>query len=100
MSNEIVAMSASLEAFMRAAVQKDVYWFEKIKIDFALALDRQRKESNLTIKQMSARSGISTQYIGRILRGDANPSLETVVRLARSVRGEATLSVGASSLEQ
>ena len=41
-----------------------------------------RKESGLTQKQLSERTGIAQADISKLERGNANPSLRTLQRLA------------------
>ena len=46
------------------------------------AILKARKESGLTQKQLSERKGIAQTDISRLERGNANPSLRTLQRLA------------------
>ena len=46
------------------------------------AILKARKESGLTQKQLSERPGIAQTDISRLERGNANPSLRTLQRLA------------------
>ena len=46
------------------------------------AILKVRKESGLTQKQLSERTGIAQTDISRLERGNANPSLRTLQRLA------------------
>ena len=46
------------------------------------AILKARKESGLTQKQLSERTGIAQTDISRLERGNANPSLRTLQRLA------------------
>lgn len=41
-----------------------------------------RKKANLTQEQLSERSGVSWPYIGQIERGDRDPSLKTLGKIA------------------
>lgn len=55
-----------------------------------------RKKRGLTQRQLSARSGIQQAEISRIEGGRANPTLETISVLARSLGGELKLAAAAS----
>ena len=45
------------------------------KMDFALALTKARKESDLTQQQLAEQSGVSQAYIARLESGLANPTI-------------------------
>lgn len=55
-----------------------------------------RRKRRLTQRQLSARSGIQQAAISRIEGGRANPTLETISVLARSLGGELKLTAAAS----
>ena len=52
------------------------------KLTIAQAMLDARKESGLTQKQLSERTGIAQADISKLERGNANPSLRTLQRLA------------------
>ena len=52
------------------------------KADIMQAIIDARKESGLTQKQLSEKTGITQADISRLERGNANPSLLTLQRLA------------------
>ena len=52
------------------------------ELAIAQAMIDARKESGLTQKQLSERTGIAQAYISKLERGNANPSLRTLQRLA------------------
>lgn len=47
---------------------------------------RIRKEAGLTIKQVSERSGICVNQISRIERGESDPTMSTMCKLAWALR--------------
>ena len=51
------------------------YGEELAKMDFALALTKARKESDLTQQQLAERLGVSQAYIARLESGLANPTI-------------------------
>ena len=61
--------------------------WEALEPEYALvqAIIDARKQSGLTQKQLSERTGIAQADISRIERGTANPSLRTIKRLAQSM---------------
>ena len=52
------------------------------ELTIAQAMINARKESGLTQKQLSERTGIAQADISKLERGNANPSLRTLQRLA------------------
>lgn len=44
-----------------------------------------RKENNLTLKELSAKSGISISFISDIENGRRNPSIDTLTTLAKAL---------------
>lgn len=58
--------------------------YEALEPEFAIiqALIDARKESGLTQKELSARTGIAQADISKLEHGTANPSLRTLQRLA------------------
>lgn len=60
---------------------------EAAKIDFAVDLARQMSREGLIKRDLAARLGTSAAYATKILRGDANLTLESMVRLARAAGG-------------
>ena len=56
----------------------------EFKAEFSVieAMLKARKESGLTQKQLSERTGIAQTDISKLERGNANPSLRTLQRLA------------------
>ena len=51
------------------------YGEELARMDFALALTKARKESDLTQQQLAERLGVSQAYIARLESGLANPTI-------------------------
>ncbi len=58
--------------------------YDALEPEFAIiqAMIDARKESGLTQKELSARTGIAQADISKLERGTANPSLRTLQRLA------------------
>jgi transcriptional regulator with XRE-family HTH domain len=66
------------------AKETDAYWVEKAKLNFALDLDKCRKEKGLSGKTLAEKLGTSAAYISKVFRGDANLTLESMVKLAHA----------------
>ncbi len=83
-----MALSKSLAAFVNKAKRSDAYWVEKAKLNFSLALERWRRASGLSNKQLAEKIDTSPAYITKVFRGDTNFTIETMVKLARACNGQ------------
>ena len=61
--------------------------YDALEPEFAIihAIIEARKNSGLTQKQLSERTGIAQGDISKIEKGNANPSLNTLKRLAKAM---------------
>lgn len=61
--------------------------YDALEPEFAIiqAMIDARKESGLTQKELSERTGIAQSDISKLERGNANPSLRTLQRLAEGM---------------
>ena len=61
--------------------------YDALEPEFAIiqAIIDARKESGLTQKELSERTGIAQSDISKLERGNANPSLRTLQRLAEGM---------------
>jgi transcriptional regulator with XRE-family HTH domain len=78
----------SFKQMLADAKQQDSYWVEKAKLHFSIELNRLFKQSGMTQKSLSEKLDSSPAYITKVFRGDANFTIETMVKLARAVDGE------------
>lgn len=85
--------SGTLKAFVEKAKQQDSYWVEETKLQFALALESQRKSAGMTYKAVAEKLGTSAAYITKVFRGDTNVTIESMVKLARATGGELEIKV-------
>ncbi len=49
---------------------------------FSAAIRRRRKEVGLTQESLAAKAGLDRSYVGGIERGERNPSLRNILKLA------------------
>jgi len=71
----------------------DDFWAESAKLDFAVAMERMMGKSNLTKSDLARRIGSSPAYITKVLRGDSNLTIHTMVKLARAAEGSLHLHI-------
>lgn len=77
-------VSKKIQDRINESKKSDSYWIEKAKLDYALELDKFRKVSGLSGKNLAGKLGTSAAYISRVFRGDTNLTIESMVKLARA----------------
>jgi transcriptional regulator with XRE-family HTH domain len=78
----------------REAEKHDDYWVAGLVHDFTEALARRMGEQSLSRTELARRLGTSQAYVTKVLRGNVNFTLATLVKLARVVGGEVRLDLG------
>lgn len=78
-------MSNALRIKLDAAKKTNTYWMGVAKLDFALAIERQRKQIGKNYADVAAAIQTSPAYVSKVFRGDANLTIESMVKLARSL---------------
>ena len=87
-----IKLSKNLRSFVESAKNDDFYWVEKIKLDFAIELDRCRRDVNMTASEFAKELGVSRAYMSKLFRGDVNLTIKSMVKLARAVGARISLS--------
>lgn len=77
--------------FIREATESWLLDIEGAKIDFALALNKLMERHSVSRKALAERLGVSLPMITKILRGDTNLTIETMVRATRAANGRLKL---------
>ena len=73
---------------MVSKAQKDVgYWVEDAKLDFSVELHRLLDRKVVNNTELAKRLGTSKAYITKLFRGDANVTIETMVKAACACGG-------------
>lgn len=65
--------------------ETDDYWVEKAKTDFAVKLETSMRRAGCSKAELARRINKSAAYITKVLRGDTNCTIETMVSLLRAV---------------
>lgn len=73
----------AFSAILQDTKSKDAYWVEAAKLDFALEMTRQMKVQSVSRADMAKRLCTSPAYITKLLRGDANLTIESMVKASR-----------------
>ena len=66
-----IKLSKNLSSFVESAKSDDFYWVEKIKLDFAIELDRCRRDLNMTAAEFAKELGVDfshEQVFGHLAR--------------------------------
>lgn len=67
--------------------RSDQYFVQKAKLEFALELKKVMDRLEVTNSEMADRLGVSRPMVTKLLRGDANLTIETMVKLCRRLDG-------------
>ena len=86
-------MIDSIKKLLESAKLTDSYWIEKAKLDFSVALENRRRANGLSYKDVAIKIGTSQPYVTKVFRGDANLTIETMVKLARATGGQLELHI-------
>lgn len=86
-------LSKALKAFAERAKESDTYWIERAKLDFAQRLEEQRIRAGMTYAAIAEKLGTSAAYVSKVFRGDANLTIESMVKLARSTDSEVSIQI-------
>lgn len=88
-----MGLNKALRKFAELAKNKDAYWIERAKLDFSLALENQRMRSGMNYSAIAKKIKTSAAYITKVFRGDANLTIESMVKLARSMGGRINIQI-------
>lgn len=87
----------SYKELVKAARDRDTYWVEVAKHDFAFSIYRQLKRHGLTNAALAEKLGVSPPYVSKVLRGDENLTIESMVKIVRAANGKLHLEVADES---
>lgn len=65
----------------------DRFWVEGAILEFTADIERLMDQQGITKTELAARLGTSQAYVTKVLRGTANFTMETMVKLSRAVGG-------------
>lgn len=88
-----VLVSSSLRKLIASKVGAEQMLASKLKMRFIGDLWNVMKESKLTGKDLAKKLDISEARVSKILKGDANLTIETIAKLACAVSSDVSLSI-------
>jgi transcriptional regulator with XRE-family HTH domain len=83
----------SYKALVKAAKEGDTYWIESVKHDFAFSIHRQLKRHGITNAALAKKLGVTPPYVSKVLKGDENLTIESMVKMVRAANGRLHLEV-------
>ncbi len=66
---------------------------EGVKVKFAEEVARSLRRKNLSRRQLSEMMSVSEPYVSKVLKGDANLTLKTMVKVCSALGSELSLSI-------
>lgn len=75
----------SFRGLLDEAQQRDDFWIEAAILEVTEAVTRRMDELAISQSELARRLGTSPAYVTKLLRGRANFTLATIVKLARAL---------------
>ena len=85
----------SFKEFLNEAKERNSYWAASMILDFTEGLHRIMEANGVTRSDLARRLGVSPAYITKVLRGNVNFTVDSMVRLVRAAGGEVHIQVAA-----
>ena len=83
----------SFKELFDQAKRRDTYWVSSLILDFTEGLHKMMEANGVSRSELARRLEVSPAYITKVLRGNVNFTLDSMVRLARAAGGEVSLQV-------
>jgi len=83
----------SFKEVFNQAKERDTYWVASLILDFTEGLYKTMEANGVSRSELARRLGVSPAYITKVLRGNVNFTLDSMVRLVRAAGGEVRLQV-------
>lgn len=84
----------TFKELIQRAKQRDSYWIAKAIHDFTEDLYQLMDSRAVSKTELAKKIGSSPAYITKVLRGDTNFTIESMVRLVRALDGQLRIHVG------
>ena len=83
----------SFKELIDEAKERDTYWAASMILDFTEGLHKIMEANKITRSDLARRLGVSPAYITKVLRGNVNFTIDSMVRLVRAAGGEVHIQV-------
>jgi len=80
----------TFKALFKDAQGRDDYWVQQAALTFTENVERLLRQRGMTRKRLAELLGSSPAYVTKLLRGDVNCTLRTMVRVSRALGAEFT----------
>ena len=81
-------MNKNFDNFFNQIIDSDEFAVESAKLEFAIELRSVMDRERLTNSELADRLGVSRPMVSKLLRGDGNLTIETMVKASRHVDGK------------
>jgi transcriptional regulator with XRE-family HTH domain len=93
-------LSMAIQRAEASAQETDEYWAEALKLEFALALDETRRAAGLSGAELAKRIKTSPAYISKVLSGESNLTIESMVKLVHAAGGRIRIEIVGKEQEE
>ena len=83
----------SFKELIDEAKGRDTYWTASMILDFTEGLHKIMEANGVTRSDLARRLGVSPAYITKVLRGNVNFTVDSMVRLVRAAGGEVSIHI-------
>jgi len=83
----------SFKEFLDQAETRNTYWVASLILDFTEGLHKLMEANGVSRSDLARRLGVSPAYVTKVLRGNVNFTLDSMVRLVRAAGGDVSLQV-------
>lgn len=90
----------SFSDLLRDARARDEYWIEDAILQFTMQLHNLMQEQGLSKTELANRIQASQPYITRILKGQDNLTIATMVKLAKAVGATVQISLSRAEAQE
>jgi transcriptional regulator with XRE-family HTH domain len=90
----------SFEELFKKAKERETYLTASIILEFTERLFELIQKNNISRKELADRLGTSPAYITKILRGDINFTIDSMVKLAQAVGGTVHVHIGPEAAKE
>jgi transcriptional regulator with XRE-family HTH domain len=81
-----LSVPESFERLYRDAEQNQEYWVAGAILEFTESLTRLMEQEGVSRAQLARRLGVSPAYVTKMLRGNANFTMRSMVKAARALQ--------------
>lgn len=77
--------SEKFAALLNEFQQSEAFEFERAKVEIAEQIHRTMEQQNISNAELARRLGSSKAYVTKILQGNANFTIESLIKISRSM---------------